>query len=129
MTRPVRIQLSRRRGFELQAASRALNGLPAVVVARPTRWGNPWRVGEAHAPSAAAAASRFRSAVLGRVLHGTLLSPNAHPESYIGRIIADAPRDLRGKILACWCAPGAPCHADALLELANGPICEEVADE
>ncbi|WP_313437351.1 DUF4326 domain-containing protein [Novosphingobium sp.] len=26
---------------------------------------------------------------------------------------------LRGKNLACWCRPGAPCHADILLELAN----------
>ncbi len=27
---------------------------------------------------------------------------------------------LRGKNLACWCAEGAPCHADVLLDLANG---------
>ena len=27
---------------------------------------------------------------------------------------------LRGKNLACWCPLGAPCHADVLLELANG---------
>ena len=27
---------------------------------------------------------------------------------------------LRGKDLACWCAPGASCHADVLLLLANG---------
>jgi hypothetical protein len=26
---------------------------------------------------------------------------------------------LRGKNVACWCKPGAPCHADVLLELAN----------
>lgn len=26
---------------------------------------------------------------------------------------------LRGKNLACWCKPGAPCHADVLLTLAN----------
>lgn len=26
---------------------------------------------------------------------------------------------LRGKHLACWCAPGQPCHADLLLHLAN----------
>jgi hypothetical protein len=28
--------------------------------------------------------------------------------------------ELRGKDLVCWCAP-LPCHADVLLELANGP--------
>jgi hypothetical protein len=27
---------------------------------------------------------------------------------------------LRGKNLACWCALDQPCHADVLLELANG---------
>lgn len=28
--------------------------------------------------------------------------------------------ELKGKNLACWCAPGAPCHADVLLDIANG---------
>ena len=28
-------------------------------------------------------------------------------------------RELRGKILGCWCAP-LPCHGDLLLEIANG---------
>ena len=33
--------------------------------------------------------------------------------------ILDRLPELRGKDLACWCKPGAPCHADVLLELAN----------
>ena len=28
--------------------------------------------------------------------------------------------ELAGKNLACWCKEGDPCHADVLLELANG---------
>jgi hypothetical protein len=28
-------------------------------------------------------------------------------------------RELGGKNLACWCAEGAACHADVLLDLAN----------
>jgi hypothetical protein len=42
---PVRLRLSRAKGFDLQATSRALNGLPAKSVARPGPWGNPfpWR--------------------------------------------------------------------------------------
>jgi hypothetical protein len=28
-------------------------------------------------------------------------------------------RELKGKNLACWC-PAGPCHADVLLEIANG---------
>lgn len=27
---------------------------------------------------------------------------------------------LRGRDLACWCSKGSPCHADVLLEIANG---------
>jgi Domain of unknown function (DUF4326) len=30
-----------------------------------------------------------------------------------------ARRELAGKDLACWCAPGLPCHADVLLGIAN----------
>lgn len=33
--------------------------------------------------------------------------------------ICDVRSALRGKSLAFWCKPGAPCHADVLLELAN----------
>ena len=32
---------------------------------------------------------------------------------------ARAKRDLRGRDLGCYCAPGLPCHADVLLELVN----------
>jgi hypothetical protein len=28
---------------------------------------------------------------------------------------------LRGKDLVCWCPLDQPCHADVLLQLANGP--------
>ena len=42
MTIPIRLQLSRRAGFDLQALSRASNGLPAVNVARPGLFGNPF---------------------------------------------------------------------------------------
>ena len=45
MTAPVRLRLSRASGFDLQAASHAVNRLPAVNVARPTKWGNIYRVG------------------------------------------------------------------------------------
>lgn len=113
MTRPARLQLSRRRGFNLQAASRALNGLDAVVVARPTRWGNPYQAWLEGAVDRAYLARLFRDYV-------------DRPEQE--RLREDARTILRGKNLACWCALDAPCHADALLELANGPVCEEVGD-
>lgn len=39
--KPQRIVLSRRAGFDLQAISHALNGLPAQSVARPGAVGQP----------------------------------------------------------------------------------------
>jgi hypothetical protein len=34
--------------------------------------------------------------------------------------LADAVAKLRGHDLACWCPLNAPCHADVLLQIANG---------
>lgn len=108
---PQRIQLSRRKGWRLPPG--------AIKVDRSTRWGNPWRIGEPDIPDAAEAVRRFRCAVAGVELGGKRCPPRAAPGSYIGAIIADI-EQLRGKSLACWCPIGAPCHADVLMELANG---------
>ncbi|MEN5062274.1 DUF4326 domain-containing protein [Luteimonas sp. TWI1416] len=98
MTTPVRLRLSRRRGFDLQAHSHAVNGLPATVVARPGRWGNPYRIG----------VDGDRAICVARYA--------AHMAT-----CADAPdlAPLRGRNLACWCPLDGPCHADVLLALAN----------
>ena len=34
------------------------------------------------------------------------------------KLMAKAKRDLKGKVLACWCAPSA-CHGDVLAHIAN----------
>lgn len=104
MTAPVRLQLSRKKGFDLQAWSREVNGLPAVNVARPSKWGNPYKVGPLDAETAV---RLFRD-----IWHVALLGE--HGEQRRAML-----SELRGKNLACWCAPDAPCHADVLLELAN----------
>jgi hypothetical protein len=107
MTRPVRLQLSRARGFNLQERSRAVNGLPAVNCARPTKLGNPYRVG-IHG-TAEECVRKFEAdwhTALSHVL-GCVLVQNTLDK-------------LRGKNLACWCELDEPCcHADVLLELAN----------
>lgn len=92
--KPIRLQLSRRKGFDLQALSRATNGLAAVNVARPSRFGNPFTVENTGRVDAVL---RFACEI------APLLPVH----------------ELRGKNLACWCRPGEPCHADVLLELAN----------
>jgi hypothetical protein len=96
---PLRLQLSRAKGFNLQRISNETNKLPAVNVSRPSKWGNPFRVDAAH--STATAVATYRSAILRSGLANELA-------------------ELRGKNLACWCKRGELCHADVLLELANG---------
>lgn len=116
---PVRLQLSRRRGFVLQAASVALNGLEAVNVARPGKWGNPFVVGK-HG-------TRARCVELFEYMCGgyTCVSCGNAPEQVAYTAMAKRDRgELRGKNLACWCAlprPGEPdlCHARILLGIAN----------
>ncbi|CCJ07034.1 DUF4326 domain-containing protein [Methylocystis sp. SC2] len=122
--RPVRLRLSRAKGFNLQECARSVNGLPAVNCARPGPFGNPFVIGEKPAwpfteftpkrvETAEEAVALFRRALVKRA---------ATNDASIDAIVS-----LRGKNLACWCAMGEPCHADVLLELANLPICEEVA--
>ena len=98
MTKPVRIRLSRSKGFILQEYSHALNGLDAVSVARPSRWGNPYKIGTCLIGNAEMAVEAFRANLPNRIA-GIF--------------------ELRGKNLACYCKLGDPCHADVLLELAN----------
>ncbi len=116
MSKPQRIQLKRTKGWRLQETSKALNGLEAVKVTRPGKYGNPWTVRELGLEEAV---SRFRRATLGFWSNGSFCGPQAHPQSIIGRIISDAPTELKGKNLACFCPLDQDCHADVLLELAN----------
>jgi Domain of unknown function (DUF4326) len=100
--RPIRLRLSRAKGFDLQLESRRANGREAVSVGRPGRWGNPFRITAAR--SAEAAVNAFHAALLAGEL---------------GFGAAEVKALLGGRNLACWCAPDAPCHADILLDIAN----------
>lgn len=120
---PQRIQLSRRKGWRLQEASLALNGLPAVKVDRTTRWGNPFRVGMWLDPVGAApftvrdaahAVDLFRAAF--------------YPCPATDQALATIRTELRGRNLGCWCK-GPPCHADVLLALANDDINPTIRQE
>lgn len=65
-----------------------------VSVTRPGRWGNPFTLQNSGA-----------------------VSPVLRFACEVAPLLDVA--ELRGKNLACWCAIGAECHADVLLELAN----------
>lgn len=113
--KPMRLQLSRRKGFDLQAWSREINGLSAINVARPSKWGNPYKIVPAvesdycriPAIDAASAVHLFREHWRG-ALAG---AGGAHR--------CERLKEISGRNLACWCAPNVACHADMLLELAN----------
>lgn len=80
-----------------------------VKVARPGKFGNPFRVTPDRTQSQAVHAFRTWLTVDG-VTAGIAEKKN---------LILSHLHELRGKNLACWCKPGAPCHADVLLEIAN----------
>lgn len=114
---PKRIQLSRRKGWRKPEG--------AVIVARPSKWGNPFKVGETgwnwYYPelpmTQASAADMFRMEI---ETGDGLYQPSI--DRYI--TVDDVRRELVGRDLACWCplpAPGEPdiCHGAVLLELAN----------
>lgn len=95
---PKRIQMSRQRPWLAENPD-------AVIVARPSVWGNPFRLG-VNALSVEQAVEMFRDLVT------TSGSTWGHFRNTV-RV------ELGGRDLACWCALDAPCHADVLLELAN----------
>jgi hypothetical protein len=119
---PERIQLSRTRGFNLQAFSLALNGLAAVVVARPSPRGNPHRVWRDGGQWLVSSRGREHHSVANRD-EGIALAVAKHRADCLHAApfygSATTLLELRGKNLACWCKLGVPCHADVLLQLAN----------
>lgn len=134
---PERIQLRRTKGWRKPEG--------AVVVARPSGWGNPFVVDggairwwhRKRTPKMRSgtwvvrsisdrreAALTFRWWLTGqlRQLHaeGAVEIDTATLEARREQMIA-ALDDLRGHDLACWCPLDQPCHADVLLDLANRP--------
>jgi uncharacterized protein DUF4326 len=89
---PARIQLKRTRGWRLPPNT--------VKVDRSTPYGNPYRISPTLDRKSAISAFRV----------------------YLAERLAADPgflEPLRGKNLACWCAPGELCHADVLIEFAD----------
>ncbi len=90
---PTRIQRKRTKGWKMPPNT--------VYVGRPTIFANSFRVGRDG--NSQECVDLFRKSLEGY--------PNA------GRAFSYF---LRGKNLACWCRLDQPCHADVLLEIANG---------
>lgn len=113
--KPARLQLSRRKGFNLQALSRATNGREAVNVARPGDLGNPFIVGK-HG-------TRAECVDMQRGLMAGYLCISIDRECIDAqrkhlRFVRNNREKMRGKNVGCWCK-GKPCHGDTLLEVFN----------
>lgn len=111
-----RVQLSRKKGWRKPANT--------VVVARPSRFGNPFIVQpilpdddpQTLLMDAQAGVCFSRAAAVKRFQQWVMVRP---------KLLAEIRSQLRGKNLACWCPLNEPCHADVLLVIANrkrGPI-------
>lgn len=122
---PQRIQRRRVKGWRLPEG--------AVIVSRPTKWGNPFRVG-ATITDELFTTPGFEPRTNGvpKVRSG-VVEDRAHALDLwwfwtLARVPfthAEVRAELGGKDLVCWCplpAPGEPdvCHAAVLLRIANG---------
>ena len=95
-----RIQLARHKGWRKPAN--------AVVVARPSKWANPWHIGPT--TTRATAVENYRHWLLGDM--GDYL------EEQRQRLLGSL-HELRDRDLACWCPLDEPCHADVLIQITN----------
>jgi hypothetical protein len=114
---PERIQLRRTKGWTLPPDT--------VKVDRSTVYGNPFIVGQ----QGPAIACVYNYALM---IHGFLcvaFGQRCFERQAKACAILKAQQPdftkLKGKNLACWCAPDAPCHADILLFLVNHQEGEE----
>lgn len=145
---PQRIQLRRTKGYRKPEG--------AVVVARPSKWGNPFRLntrtGLARVPALDGRPWQYEGRISADGMQHDYQHADGHWTRHMVRYLtaaeavecyrallmgggwpldfthsggyyptaAEARAELAGKDLACWCKIGDPCHADVLLELANG---------
>ena len=119
MSKPTRIQLKRTKGWRLVEASKALNGLEAVKVTRPGKWGNPFKVGEQYPVSEDDGLSPTGEMMKMESATDAVKAYRDWFECVGWAFIELDIEELSGKNLACFCPLDQSCHADVLLELAN----------
>lgn len=136
---PKRIQRQRSAGWRIPEG--------AVYVGRPSRYGNPYVVGEALARVPALDGSEWEpeDRISAPGYHHPYMHADGHYTRHVSRLqtraecvesfrlhlakwgkimtghgatIAQIRDELAGKDLICWCPLDQPCHADVLLEIA-----------
>lgn len=113
--KPVRIQRQRAKGWRIPEG--------VVYVGRGSKWGNPWEVFYDRA-------ARYYTVHQGDRIAGDFERPESARRCAVDmyRAYLDqspllrtlAGQVLAGRDLACWCPSDQPCHADVLIEIANG---------
>ena len=96
----------------------------AVYVGRPSKWGNPFRIGYYNNfPILILALIAKDSDEIHELRKGIYVKDKRAAVYWFERLHGvfdkDYFKELRGKDLACWCNINDPCHADILLKLAN----------
>lgn len=112
---PVRIQRSRK------YKQVSPNGLPIVYIGRPTKWGNPFKVGQTYNIIELPTNVPVYSDDNCKTVHSAATAVYLY-EKWLNDQIRIKKLDLselKGKNLSCWCSLDEWCHADVLLELAN----------
>lgn len=115
---PIRIQRRRTKGWRMPEG--------AVSVTRPGKWGNPFIIGEWFKMGTGGNGMMYLRCLLPEYLTPdfTLIATPEMAVDWYRRFVSLYPlrdiEELRGHDLACWCDPSQPCHADVLLEIANG---------
>lgn len=107
--KPIRLQMKRKKGFNLQKESKKINGLPCILVSRPTKWGNPYDWRE-----------------YGREQAVQMFEQDINKKGIIDVFYyLLIKKELKGKNLSCWCplkdkfGKIVPCHATILLQIAS----------
>lgn len=116
---PTRIQLKRTKGWRKPVG--------AIVVSRPSRWGNPYKAQWSDCSMGSMCWKliwTLTSEVVEDHFNDERAAHTAAVANYMSYInyeqyIPGIRAELAGHDLACWCALDQPCHADVLLEIAN----------
>ncbi|MFF6829604.1 DUF4326 domain-containing protein [Streptomyces longwoodensis] len=135
-TQPRRLQRRRTKGWRAPAG--------AVYVGRGSRWGNPctqvrmpaldgseW---EREGRLGKTSGQRHAFVHPGKTITWHLVQDATREQAVAmyrdwlaqrADLAAAARAELAGRDLMCWCPPDEPCHADLLLEVANGRPAED----
>jgi hypothetical protein len=121
---PVRVQRKRTKGWKAPLCGCGC-GETARYVGRGSEWGNPWKVGAdldtttwTFDENADGMTTTGQCRQLGITPALAVALYRAAIEEHDGAWGAE--HYLQGHDLMCWCPLDQPCHADVLLELANG---------